>query len=459
MHRSRSGRSAARQSAKRAILATAVRHFSDRAENVTHLRARGVEPLRGIHDEIGAPRASRRPASAWPGSPRASRRVMPGRARTRSRCISAGADSHHHGVAPLARRRSRTAAGCRARDLRAARLRLGEEPRRALRAPADGRSPRAARAQPDRRARARRACRDRPCRRGRAGKRRLDRRRPPRPHRARCTAASASCTGTPASAKNFAVVDLPMPTEPVRPRMNMRSAHRDAGRRVLPQKSSSGSSGRPRMVNSRRRSARTAGCRAFELIGADACGHRRARRRRDSPRGTVGERAHRQPRRLDDARTAPPVAHQRQRRMQLVGSPAQALQLLARRSPIRRLGEPLLRRAPGSDRRRAPAGPACASATATRLFAREQRARLRRRPRRGASLRPRARRFGRHDLDRNAGGARASAPRQRSCDASTSGWRRARAAWSLGHRLPAALGRAAQAPPPRSPRSSGGSRR
>src|SRR5581483_703290 len=40
----------------------------------------------------------------------------------------------------------------------------------------------------------------------------------------RCTTASASCTGTPASAKNRAVVDLPMPSEPVSPRMNMKGA-------------------------------------------------------------------------------------------------------------------------------------------------------------------------------------------------------------------------------------------
>ena len=30
------------------------RHFSDRRKNFTHLRARGVESFRGIHDEIGA---------------------------------------------------------------------------------------------------------------------------------------------------------------------------------------------------------------------------------------------------------------------------------------------------------------------------------------------------------------------------------------------------------------------
>src|SRR6516225_2038465 len=38
----------------------------------------------------------------------------------------------------------------------------------------------------------------------------------------RCTTASASCTGTPCSAKKRAVTDFPIPSEPVRPRMNMR---------------------------------------------------------------------------------------------------------------------------------------------------------------------------------------------------------------------------------------------
>src|SRR5262245_48424015 len=43
----------------------------------------------------------------------------------------------------------------------------------------------------------------------------------PFPSYRRWTTASASCTGTPSSAKNRAVVDFPMPSEPVRPRMNM----------------------------------------------------------------------------------------------------------------------------------------------------------------------------------------------------------------------------------------------
>src|SRR6476661_7508576 len=41
------------------------------------------------------------------------------------------------------------------------------------------------------------------------------------PSYSRCTTASASCTGTPSSAKKRAVVDFPMPREPVRPSKNM----------------------------------------------------------------------------------------------------------------------------------------------------------------------------------------------------------------------------------------------
>src|SRR5271166_4843219 len=41
------------------------------------------------------------------------------------------------------------------------------------------------------------------------------------PSYSRCTTASASCTGTPCSANRRAVVDFPIPTEPVSPMMNM----------------------------------------------------------------------------------------------------------------------------------------------------------------------------------------------------------------------------------------------
>ena len=154
--------------------------------------------------------------------------VMPGRASTRARWTSAGAEttailstcrqppsSNSSGMSS----RTSGAARCAARKAcalaRHRRMDQGLEPAQRLGVAEHGLGQRWR----DRRRR-RRSCP------GNA----LRSRRPARPSGPcrRCTTASASNTGTPSSANICATVDLPMPIEPVRPRMIIGSAARAA---------------------------------------------------------------------------------------------------------------------------------------------------------------------------------------------------------------------------------------
>ena len=115
-----------------------------------------------------------------------------------------------------------------------------------------------------------------------------------------------------------------------------------------------------------------------ELFRADS------RRRWPSPRRRPHRDRRRETRRRKSRMRQPrDVAHARtaRRRRARARSPnaahgscrASAASCVARRVAVGRLGEPLARRAPASDRRRAPAGPASCAATALRLLARQQR--------------------------------------------------------------------------------------
>ena len=165
--------------------------------------------------------ASRGPASALAGSRRSGVSVMPGRRMTRSRCSQRRRRHDEHIVDSAGRRRSRTAAGCRARPAARAARRRAATKRRSAGAhhrmqdrfePAQRRriaeDPLAEPAPVDRAGFA-----------AHAGKRGLDgaTAAPPGPSR-RCTTASASNSGTPSRRSIAAAVLLPMPIEPVRPR-------------------------------------------------------------------------------------------------------------------------------------------------------------------------------------------------------------------------------------------------
>ena len=149
---------------------------------------------------------------------------MPG-PREHARALDLGAGAETTAIASTSPRRpSRTAAGCRTRPAARGDARAGSAAR--SRAPPGGRSPRAGRAPRGSPNTAAPSCvavdAVRP---GRAGKARLDRATsaPPAPC-SRRTSASASNTGTPARSNIAATVDLPIPIEPVSPRMKGRRA-------------------------------------------------------------------------------------------------------------------------------------------------------------------------------------------------------------------------------------------
>ena len=168
----------------------------------------------------------------------------------------------------------------------------------------------------------------------------------------------------------------------------------------------------------------------------------RRRRHRDRLEKSVGERAASSAARRRHARTrTAPSAHHRDRGMQLVGLAAQRRKLLARAGAIGAAWKSAARRAPGSGRRRAPAGrdalpppPSPSRAPAA--------------PRPSpASCEPGARfdralvDIGGLDLDRNAGRLQQRAPRRALRSQHQRVARRATAALrSLARRLPAALG-------------------
>ena len=189
-------------------------------------------------------RACPRRASGGRGSRRALPSVMPGRASTRSRWTSAGADTtmtlSNAPSPPVSNSKgmSNSRAGASAWS--------SDEARRAPRAPRDGRSPPARRARPGlaEHSRGQRVAVEPPVA-DRPGKRcpmAAISSTSPSPC-SRRTSASASNTGTPARSNILATVDLPMPIEPVSASLIMRrSAPRS---RSAP---SSGSNGMPRMV-------------------------------------------------------------------------------------------------------------------------------------------------------------------------------------------------------------------
>ena len=200
--------------------------------------------------------------------------------------------------------------------------------------------------------------------------------------------------------------------------------------------------------------------RAFQLIAADAGRHRRADRIEIAVEKPVGKVAHRQPRGVDMLEQHRAVPHHRHRGMQRHGS-CRAAPRAARAPPRDRPAwKTAARRAPASGRRRPRGGPDICR-DRPRLLPRQQRARPRRHRRGPRAPRSRARRdrAGR-DLDRNAGRLQHRAPHralgrehQRFAAASQSDIMR------TSRRLPAPVGAAAPSPPPRSPRSSGASRR
>ena len=238
-----------------------------------HAPGRGmVEILRSIHDKIGAPAFFR--IRHLPGEKASNlSSVMPGPLEG-ALALHVGRRRHHHdGIADAARRRSRTGAGCRAPR----RARRGPAPRPETRpAPPhqrmhDGLQPaeRGAVAEHQRREL---AAIDLAAI-GGAGKRALDR-GGGLALIERCTTASASCTGTPASAKNLAVVDLPIPSEPVRPRTKGRDAahasrHPRAAGIPAPQQRQA-ENGEMIAVDA----LEQLNAEAFDLIAADACRRR-----------------------------------------------------------------------------------------------------------------------------------------------------------------------------------------
>ena len=159
-------------------------------------------------------------------------------------------------------------------------------------------------------------------------------RSPPRPRRRRAGAPPRRhrAPARRPRRRTRAVVDLPMPSEPVRPRTNIgrefrRSLARYAGKAALAaQESSSGSSGRPRMVKWSPSTRRTDGCRGLRADRRRRSRSRRRRRHRDRRRGNRSEKSRMVSCAVvDSARTTiVAVAHERDRRMQLVGLAAQA---------------------------------------------------------------------------------------------------------------------------------------
>ena len=147
---------------------------------------------------------------------------MPGRSSTRERCTSAGADTTTTASTRAIAAGLEQERNIEHHDLLAARLGLGQQPPFGfVHQRMNDRLEPGERGAIAENTRGELGAIDLAAR-GRARKRRLDR-GTASPSYSRCTTASASCTGTPSSAKKRAVVDFPIPTEPVRPRMNMPS--------------------------------------------------------------------------------------------------------------------------------------------------------------------------------------------------------------------------------------------
>ena len=201
--------------------------LSNRAQDLPHLRARVLE-RRARYPPRNAPaRASRRRASAAPAVASSRSAVMPAapaRARAAHRPAPTPPPRRRRG----SRRRSRTAAGCRAPRCGAPRA-VASSTKRSVAAPHqrmhDGLQPLERRRIAEQLAG--RALRGRPCRpRVDARKRRLDRARPPRLRRAGARRRRRRAPARRPRRTIRAVVDLPMPIEPVRPRMNILSLPR-----------------------------------------------------------------------------------------------------------------------------------------------------------------------------------------------------------------------------------------
>src|SRR6478672_820620 len=189
------------------------------------------------------------------------------------------------------------------------------------------------------------------------------------PSYSRCTTASASCTGTPSSTKKRAVVDFPMPSEPVRPRMNMPPRLTNSSPEWYPlfgRKTPSREQPEPRDGSCRepsrlpempqQRQQRKSqndevialdaleqlDAALLELIRPHTRGDRGSRSIEIVFEKTVGKRAHGEPRRFAMLEQDRALPHESNRGVKLMRPAAQRLELLARGGPVSRLGESAL---------------------------------------------------------------------------------------------------------------------